>query len=303
MRWPEGPPHLALNPPYLFFLFVFFFFLFFLLPFLSLFLIEKPVLPLKRAIFWFIFSVSLSFSLNLFWPPPFSLSLSLSLCFALVFLSSFLSFFFGFLFLSCFCLFFFVLSSVLLFLEKNNMKILNWNFFSSSKCSLFCVSCLVFSLKSLFLIFVFFLILSYVFCSTSLFLVSKNPSWKTPILGQKGGCNITGFFINLCFAKCQKLSFFVCQFFGQFFLIFQKHTIKIGISAHFSKQKITKKWHFWKLLSGPSWKLLSGPSWLRLKKRQLGPDNNFQNCCAQILFPKKKGWNPYFYSVFWQSVF
>ena len=29
MRWPEGPPHLALNPPYLFFLcFVFCFFVF-----------------------------------------------------------------------------------------------------------------------------------------------------------------------------------------------------------------------------------------------------------------------------------
>ena len=30
MRWPEGPPHLALNPPYLFFLcFVFLFFVLF----------------------------------------------------------------------------------------------------------------------------------------------------------------------------------------------------------------------------------------------------------------------------------
>ena len=28
------------------------------------------------------------------------------------------------------------------------------------------------------------------------------------------------------------------------------------------------------LLSGPSSVLLSGPSWVRLKKRQLGPDNN-----------------------------
>ena len=29
VRWPEGPPHLALNPPYLFFLFFWFFVLFF----------------------------------------------------------------------------------------------------------------------------------------------------------------------------------------------------------------------------------------------------------------------------------
>ena len=91
MRWPEGPPHLALNPPYLLFCFCFvlffcffleglrvrsgevarratslgpkpslfvffvcflFLFSFFLLPFLSLFLIEKkPVFPPKKGIF------------------------------------------------------------------------------------------------------------------------------------------------------------------------------------------------------------------------------------------------------------
>ena len=56
------------------------------------------------------------------------------------------------------------------------------------------------------------------------------------------------------------------------------------------------------LLSGPSWLLLSGPSWVRLKKRQLGPDNNIQFFSAQFVF-QKKGWNPYFYSVFWRSVF
>ena len=125
---------------------------------------------------------------------------------------------------------------------------------------------------------------------------------KNTFFQKKGGCNITVFFMNLCFAKCEKLSFFVLAIFWAFFGCFSKNTINIGILAHFSKQKITKKRHFWKLLSGPSWKLLSGPSWLRLKKRQLGPDNNFQNFCAQF-FSKKKGWNPYFYSVFWQSVF
>ena len=46
-----------------------------------------------------------------------------------------------------------------------------------------------------------------------------------------------GFFMNLCFAKCEKLSFFFWHFFG----CFSKNTIKIGILAHFSKQKITKK--------------------------------------------------------------
>ena len=51
------------------------------------------------------------------------------------------------------------------------------------------------------------------------------------------------------------------------------------------------------LLSGPSWLLVSGPSWVRLKKRQLGPDNNFHIFGVQFSF-SKKGWNPYFYSVF-----
>ena len=241
VRWPEGPPHLALNPPYLFFLFVFFFlFSFFLLPFLSLFLIEKkPVFPPKKGFFWFLFTVSLSFSLNLFWPPPFSLSLSLSLCFALVFLSSFLSFFFGFLCLSCFCLFF-VLSSVLLFLEKNNMKILNWNSFSSSKCSLFGVSCLVFSLKSLFLISVFSWFWVMFFVQHHCFWFQKTQVEKHIFSKKKGGCNKTGFFMNLCFAKCQKLSFFLAFFFAFFGLFLKKHYKNRHFST-FSKAKNYKK--------------------------------------------------------------
>ena len=192
---------------------------------------------------------------------------------------------------------------MLLFLEKNNMKILNWNFFSSSKCSLFWVSCLVFSLKSLFLIFVFSWFWVMFFVQHHCFWFQKTQVEKH-IFSKKGGLQHNGvFFYEPVFCKMWKVIVFFGQFFGQFFGCFSKNTIKIGILAHFSKQKITKKWHFWKLLSGPSWKLLSGPSWLRLKKRQLGPDNNFQNFCAQIFFPKKKGWNPYFYSVFWQSVF
>ena len=47
--------------------------------------------------------------------------------------------------------------------------------------------------------------------------------------------------------------------------------------------------------------LLSGPSWLQLKNGQLGPDNNTSNLRAQIF--SKKCWNPYCYSVFWQTMF
>ena len=72
---------------------------------------------------------------------------------------------------------------------------------------------------------------------------------------------------------------------GIFCLFFKKHN-KIGISAHFLKQKDTNKLYFLKLLSGESWKLLSGPSWARLKKRQLGPDNNFHLFARNFLFSK-----------------
>ena len=170
VRWPEGPPHLALNPPYLFFsLFVWFFFL-------SLLLMEKNcVSPLKRA-FLFIFECLPLFLLSLFWPHTCSISLSLSLSLSLsisfsFFLPSCLSFFAFFCFLP-FVSFFVFQSFLLLFNENNNMKYsITINPFSFSW-----VSCLVFSFKSLFLILVFFLILSYVFCSTWMFLVSKQTS-------------------------------------------------------------------------------------------------------------------------------
>ena len=181
------------------------------------------------------------------------------------------------------------------------MNILNSNFFFSSICSRFLVSCLVFSLKSLFLIFVFFLILSYVFCSTSLFLVSKKTKLKNTNFWSKGGLQHTGYFLWTCVLQNVKSYRFWFFFLANFWLFFKKHYNNRHFSTFF-KAKNYKKRHFWKLLSGPSWKLLSGPSWVRLKKRQLGPDNNFQNFSAQFCF-QKKGWTPYFYSVFWQSVF
>ena len=74
------------------------------------------------------FSVCLSFSLSLFWPPSFSVSLSLSLSFLLFFLSSFLSFLFAFFWFLVFVSFFLSHSSLLFFHERNNIKILNCKF-------------------------------------------------------------------------------------------------------------------------------------------------------------------------------
>ena len=83
VRWPKGPPHLALNPPY-FICFLFFCFFFFCVSLSLLLLEKKPVFPPKQGIFVYFFCVSLCFSLALFHFLLFlSLSLSLSLALSL----------------------------------------------------------------------------------------------------------------------------------------------------------------------------------------------------------------------------
>ena len=123
MRWPKGPPHLALNPPYLL-LFCFFWFVF--VPFLSLLCTaKKPCFPPRKGHFWFIFECLPLFLLTFFWPPPLSMFLSLSVSSSCPFFLSFLSFFFAFFCFLVFVSFFPFLSSLLLFHEKNNIKLFN----------------------------------------------------------------------------------------------------------------------------------------------------------------------------------
>ena len=129
----------SLGPkPSLFFVFCLFF------SFLSLLLIENPFFP-KKA-FLVIFQCLSLFCLSLFLPHPFSLYLSLSL--SCSFLSSFLLvFLFCFLLVPCFCLFIsFFLCRCFCFMKRSTSKL---------------VSCLVFSFKSLFLI--FFILIYVVF--------------------------------------------------------------------------------------------------------------------------------------------
>ena len=108
MRWPKGPPHLALNPPYLFFCF------FSSLPFLSLYFIRKTCFPPSKRQFLFIYLCFPLFLFSLVWASPcfpflflcLSLSLSISLSLVIFFLlPSCFSFLFLVLALS-FCLFF-----------------------------------------------------------------------------------------------------------------------------------------------------------------------------------------------------
>ena len=237
VRWPKGPPHLALNPPYLFFLFFGFWF-FSLLCFLCFLIDKKPVFPLEKGIFC-LFSMFLFLSPLTFFGLPLFLFPFLCLSVALFFLPSFLSFFFAFFLFLVFVSFFPYLFSLLLFHEKKT-----WNY-SIAICfpeifSLL-VSCLAFLFQMPFSYLCFFLILSYVFSSTSMFLVSKRTNWEAQKTKKKQIATKRFFFLWTCVLQhCKSYRFF----FAPFLPIFgwcSKNTIKIGISAHFWKHRIEKK--------------------------------------------------------------
>ena len=137
--------------------------------------------PPKKGHHCLLLSVSLCFSLAFYWT---SLCRSLFLCLSLVifFLPSFFSFFFDFL---CFLVFAPLFLCLLLFHEKNNIKILNYKVcFINPFC--FLVSCLVLSFKSLFLIIVF-LISSCAFVQHQCFSFQKAKFFtKETVFGQEG---------------------------------------------------------------------------------------------------------------------
>ena len=136
VRWPERPPHLALNPPYLFLCFLFFLYK------------KNLVFPLEKGIFC-LFSVFLFLSPLAFFGFPLFLFLFPCLSLLLFFLYSFLSLFFAFFWFLVWVSLFILLSSLVFFHERNNIKIFNCKFFSSSIFFVFCLFCF----KFLFLIF------------------------------------------------------------------------------------------------------------------------------------------------------
>ena len=218
----------SLGPkPSLVYFVCFVFFLFF--SFLSLLLKSKTLLfPLEKGIFGLFLSVSLSFSLAFFGLPLFQF---LFLCLSLVrfFLFSFLSFFFAFVLFLVFLSFFPFLSSLLLFHERNNIKILNYNFFIN----IFLGFPVLFFLSNPFSYLCFFLILSYVFCSTSMFLVEKIKVEKH-LFWVKRGLQQTGFFfLWTCVLQNVKSYHFCWPICLANFGCCSKSTMKIGISAHF----------------------------------------------------------------------
>ena len=142
-----GPPHLALNPPYLFLVFVFFFvfvlFCFCLCVSFLCFLIQNNlVFPLEKGIFCLCLGVSLCFFSLAFFGLPLFQFLFLCLSLVIFFISSLLSLFlvsFDSLF---FLSFFPFLSSLLFFHDRNNIKTFNCNFFFINMFSFSLVSCI-----------------------------------------------------------------------------------------------------------------------------------------------------------------
>ena len=179
---------------------------------------------------------------SFFLPKPFLASPFFCFCFSVSFLL--LSFFIPsclyFLFFLCllFLFFFIVLSSLLLFHEKNKMKVLNCNF-CSSIFSLFCGFLSSFPFRSLFLIFVFPHFKLCFFVKHECFWFQTN-NLKTQIFGKKGGCNKTFFFFyQPVFCKMSKVIVFFVVFLGNFWAIF-KNTIKYVFQHLFKSQKLQK---------------------------------------------------------------
>ena len=184
-------------------LFIYFVWCFFVFSFL---MDKKLCCPLRQGHFLFILECLPLFVLSLFWPPPFStfsFSVSLSILLfsfffpsCLSFLLSFRSLFFSLsflFFLLCFC-----------FVKGTTSK--NWI------ATFFPYIFSLFGFLSWFFSWIHFshlcfcLILSYVFFNINVF-GFKNQSWKHQFLIKRGVAT-KFFFMNLCFAKCEKLSFF-----------------------------------------------------------------------------------------------
>ena len=256
------PPHLALNPPYFFFL-VFFFACF------VFFNTKNLVFPPEKGIFC-LFSVFLFLSPLAF----FGLPVFLFLCLCFLF-SSFLSFVFlvfpfCFLLVPCFCLF---LSFFFLLCFFHGIKILNCKFCLHQYFLFFWFPVFFFS-RSFFLSLLFPDFTLWFLLSIKVFdFQTNNLKKKKHFLVKKGVATKRVFFINLCFGKCQKLSFFL-PFFWQFLGDVQKNYK----SRYFSTFWRAKNWKKWPFLIVTNWATLIVTNWAtfaQLKKRQRGPAGNY----------------------------
>ena len=119
----------------------------------------------------------------------------------------------------------------------------------------------------------------------NVFGLEKNKVEKHQFLVKRGVAT-KRFFNEPVFCKMWKT---FGPFFWHILVLFKKH-FRIGISAHFWKQK-NKTWPFFKAINWAKSRLLIGPSW-GSKRGQLGPVNNVENL-RNVLFYFKMCWNPF----------
>ena len=207
----------------------------FFLSFLCFLIQKKTVFPWK-GIFCLFLSVSHCFSLAFFGLPLFQFlflrlsldlvlflpsCLSISLSFGSLFLS--LSFLF---YLLCFC-----------FMKGTTSEYKIAKFFFINTFSLFGIlSCFFFQIPFSYLC--FFLILIYVFLfNINVFGFKKAQVEHTSFWSKGGVATKRCFFMSLCFANCEKLSFWGGHLFGKFWLMFKKNTIKLVFQHILKKTK------------------------------------------------------------------
>ena len=180
---------------------------------------QKTVFPANKRAFLFNFQCLPLFLLSLLLASPFfTFSFSVSLLLFAFFLPS-LSFFFlsfGSLFwslsLSLSVSFFFAfVSKIFNYKVAFHQSFFFWGGF---------LSCFLFQIPFSYLCFC--LILGCVLSNINVFLVSKKDKLKHTCLVKRGVATKRFFFMNLCFAKCEKLSFFWGPFFWQILVDIQK---------------------------------------------------------------------------------
>ena len=169
---------------------------------------------------------------------------------------SFLAFFFFLVFVSFFCSFFCAFVS---WKEQHENIKMEFLLFIKMFSFLGFLSCFLFEISFPYLC--FFPDFELCFLFNIIVFGFKKPKLKNTNFGSKGGLQHNGFFYEPVFCKMWKVIVFGGGFFWQFFGCFSKNTLKIGILAHFSKQKITKKMAFLEVII---WSKLEVITWSKL---------------------------------------
>ena len=131
----------------------------------------------------------------------------------------------------------------------------------------------------------------------------KTKNLERNMFWSKGGLQQNGVFLWTCVLENVKsYRFFFGHFFGNSWLMFKKHRK----NRYFSTFLKAKKWKKMTISKVNNWATCKVNNWATfgpLKNRQRGPVINFANFGFPFFIFKKICWNPYFYSVFWKTIF